>query len=285
MSGSDRTTAGAPSGDAAPPEDEARSGVAVPPGDRELIRRLRSSYARGAVDADVCDLLYRRHLGALLACARGWCRAPQDAEDLVSEAFVRTLQAVRSGAGPRDHWRPYLLAVVRHTAIEWRTGDGRTVLTPDVESWCGPGPSGQDPQQRLLSEEDRRLAARSFHSLPGRWKAVLWHTLVEDDCPHHMPALFGITPSAVTSLAFRAREGLREAYLCAQLGPAAAGDERCRPYAPLLGAAVRRRGAPRNGGLRRHLAGCRSCSRAYAELRDLNAALAAHASGPGPSPR
>ncbi|MFI5830006.1 RNA polymerase sigma factor [Streptomyces sp. NPDC051578] len=279
MSGSHRSTGGAPPDPGVPPGD------AASPSDRELIRRLRRSYAGGAMDADVCDLLYRRHRGALLACARGCSRAPQDAEDLVSEAFVRTLQAVRSGAGPREHWRPYLLAVVRHTAIEWRAGDGRTVLTPDVESWCRPGLSGEDPQQRLLHEEDRRLAARSFHSLPGRWKAVLWHTLVEDDCPHHVPALFGITPSAVTSLAFRAREGLREAYLCAHLGPAAAGDERCRPYAGLLGPAVRRRAAPRGAGLRRHLAGCRSCSRAYAELRALNAALAAHASGPGPSPR
>ncbi|MGW7099584.1 RNA polymerase sigma factor [Streptomyces sp. NPDC054883] len=273
MSGSHRTTAGAPPDGGAPPSE------------RELTRRLRRSYARGATDPYVCDLLYRRHRGALLACARGCCRAPQDAEDLVSEAFVRTLQAVRSGAGPRDHWRPYLLAVVRHTAIEWRAGDGRTVLTADVESWCRPGPAGEDPQQRLLSEEDRRLAARSFHTLPRRWKDVLWHTLVEDDCRHQVPALFGITPSAVTSLAFRAREGLREAYLCAHLGHGPAGDDRCRPYARMLGAAVRRRDAPRAGGLGRHLAGCRSCSRAYAELLDLNAAMAAHACGPGSAPR
>ncbi|THA56796.1 RNA polymerase sigma factor [Streptomyces sp. A1136] len=279
MSGSHRTTAGAP------PDHRAPSGDPVPPGDRELTRRLRRSYARGVLDADVCDLLYRRHRGALLACARGCCRAPQDAEDLVSEAFVRTFQAVRAGGGPRDEWRPYLLAVVRHTAIEWRTGDGLTVLTPDVESWCAPGPSGEDPQQRLLSDEERRLAARSFHALPARWKAVLWHTLVEDDCRHQVPSLFGITPSAVTSLAFRAREGLREAYLYAHLGPAATGDARCRPYAPMLGAAVRRRSLPRAGGLRRHLAGCGSCSRAYAELLDLDASMAAHASDPGPSPR
>ncbi|MEV6953778.1 sigma-70 family RNA polymerase sigma factor [Streptomyces sp. NPDC051183] len=251
-------------------------GYETPPGDRDLILRLRRSYASGAADPGVCDLLYRRHSAAALACARACCRAPQDAEDLVSEAFIRTLQAVRSGAGPREHWRPYLLAVVRHTAIEWRAGDGRTVLTPDVESWCRPAPSDGDPQRELLDSEDRRLVARSFHTLPERWKAVLWHTLVEDDCRHPVALLLGITPSAVTSLAFRAREGLREAYLNAHLDTAA--DDRCRHYSSVLGAAVRRRGAPRGRGLSRHLAACRSCSRAYAELLDLNAALRAGAS-------
>ncbi|WP_251050388.1 MULTISPECIES: RNA polymerase sigma factor [unclassified Streptomyces] len=263
MSGSHHTPAG--------PHREV--GPETAPSDRELIRQLRRSFASGAVDQAICDLLYRRHSGAALACARACCRAPQDAEDLVSEGFIRTLQAVRSGAGPREHWRPYLLAVVRHTAVEWRAGDGRTVLTPDVEPWCRPAPPEGDPQRELLDSEDRRLVARSFHALPERWKAVLWHTLVEDDCPHHVPMLLGITPSAVTSLAFRAREGLREAYLSAHVDTAA--DDRCRHYGTALGAAIRRRGAPRGAGLARHLAACRSCSEAYAELVDLNAALRA----------
>ncbi|MFI1154062.1 RNA polymerase sigma factor [Streptomyces sp. NPDC020817] len=246
------------------------------PSDGDLIRRLRAAYAAGDGDPAACERLYRRHRAAAFACARRCSRAPQDAEDLVSEAFIRTLQAIRSGAGPREVWRPYLLSVVRRTAVEWRECAGRTVLTPDVEAWCRPGPDGDDPQRRLLAGEDRRLVARSFQGLPERWRAVLWHTLVEDDCPHPVPLLLGITPSAVTSLAFRAREGLREAYLRAHLDTAA--DARCRHYGSLLGAVIRRRGTtPRGRGLARHLAACRSCSRAYAELLDLNAALRAGA--------
>ncbi|MFF3425705.1 RNA polymerase sigma factor [Streptomyces sp. NPDC002602] len=241
--------------------------------DRELIRRIRRSRARDALDTEAFELLYRRHRPAALACARACSRAPQDVEDLVSEAFLRTLQAVRSGSGPRDHWRPYLLTVVRHTAVEWRAGDERVILTPDVESWCRPASSGDDPQRRLVEGENRRLAARSFRTLPERWKAVLWHTLVEDDCPHQVPVLLGITQSAVTSLAFRAREGLREAYLGAHVDPA--DDARCRYFATLLGAAVRRRGISRR--LARHLSSCGSCSRAYLELTDLNTALRAGA--------
>ncbi|MFD7838245.1 RNA polymerase sigma factor [Streptomyces sp. NPDC059761] len=271
MSGSRHTTPPEPE-----PEPESGPDSGPEPPDGALIRRLRAAYAAGDGDPAVCEILYRRHSAAAFACARRCSRSPQDAEDLVSEAFIRTLQAVRSGAGPRDDWRPYLLSVVRRTAVEWRACAGRTVLTADVEAWCRPGPDGDDPQRRLLDSEDRRLVARSFQALPERWKAVLWHTLVEDDCPHPVPLLLGITPSAVTSLAFRAREGLREAYLRAHLDTAA--DDRCRHYGSLLGAVIRRRGTrPRGRGLARHLAACRSCSRAYAELLDLNAALRAGA--------
>ncbi|RSS74773.1 RNA polymerase sigma factor [Streptomyces sp. WAC06614] len=252
-------------------------------GDDELTRLLREAYAAGAANPAVCDVLYRRHRGAALAYARTCCRTPHDAEDLVSEAFLRTFQAVRAGAGPRGTWRAYLLAVVRHTAVEWRAGDRRHLLIPDFEG--RPAPAGGDPQGLWLADEDRRLVARSFHALPERWQAVLWHTLIEGGSPHQVSLLLGISPSAVTSLAFRAREGLREAYLRAHATTTAAAGAadaaRCRYYVSLLGAAVRR-GGGRPAGLVRHLALCRPCGRAYAELLDLNAALGAPPAGPRP---
>ncbi|MCX4695749.1 RNA polymerase sigma factor [Streptomyces sp. NBC_01408] len=249
----------------------------APPTDGELTRRLRTGYGAGAAAPEVCDVLYRRHRRAALAYARTCCRTPQDAEDLVSEAFLRTFHAVRSGAGPRGPWRAYLLAVVRHTAMEWRTGDGRTLLTPDLDSWCQQEPAGSDPQGQWLAGEDRRLITRSFDALPERWRAVLWHTLVEEDPPQRVAALLGISPSAVTSLAFRAREGLREAYLRAHVD--AAADGRCRQYSGMLGSAVRRGGAHRPRALARHLAGCGACARAYGELLDLSATMRRAAPG------
>lgn len=244
------------------------------PADRELTRRLRAAYRAGVVNPAVGDLLYRRHRAALLAYARTCCRTPQDAEDLVSEAFTRTFQAVRGGAGPDGSWRAYLLAVVRNTAIQWSACDRRTLPLPDFEGRpLAAGPGEEDPQGRFLASEDLRLAARSFRMLPERWQVVLWHTLVEGAAPHQVAAVLGITPSAVASLAFRAREGLREAYLRAHLD--AAADLRCRRFGPLLGAAARRGGVRRAPALARHLAGCPSCARAYGELLDLNTALGA----------
>ncbi|UUU38869.1 RNA polymerase sigma factor [Streptomyces sp. NBC_00162] len=264
----------APPAEPSPPAAPAASAAPYrpsAPSDGELTRRLRREYRSGTADAALCDLLYRRHRRAALAYARTCCRTPQDAEDLVSEAFARTLQAVRSGAGPRGPWRAYLLAVVRHTAMQWSDGDGRTLLTADFDTWCQQAAAGGDPQRRLLAGEDRRLLARSFRALPARWRAVLWHTLVEEDSPHEIAALLGITPSAVASLAFRAREGLREAYLLAHLDTVA--DGRCGHYSHMLGSAVRRSRTQQPRGLARHLAGCEDCARAYEELLDLNSTM------------
>ncbi|MEU1665394.1 sigma-70 family RNA polymerase sigma factor [Streptomyces sparsogenes] len=246
-------------------------GREAPPSDQELTRRLQEGYREGTPSPAAGEILYRRHHEAALAYARTCCRAPHDAEDLVSEAFIRTFQAVRSGGGPRGPWRPYLLTVIRHTAIERSVDERRLLLTADFESWRQQTTEA-DPQQRLLAEEERRLLARGFAALPERWRAVLWHTLVEDHSPHRVAALMGLSPSGLTSLSHRAREGLREAYLRAHVRVAAADDERCRHFSAMMGASVRR-GVVRGRGLARHLAECAFCSRAYAELLGLNAAM------------
>ncbi|WP_413116488.1 RNA polymerase sigma factor [Streptomyces sp. CY1] len=237
--------------------------------DQELTRQLVEGYRSGSSSPAAGDLLYRRHHAATLRYALTCCRDPHDAEDLASEAFFRTFQAVRAGGGPRGPWRPYLLTVVRHTATEWSAGERRVLLTADFESWRQHA-STADPQQHLVAREDRRLLIRSFRGLPERWQTVLWLTLVEEEPPHRVAVALGISPSGVTSLAFRAREGLRESYLRAHLE--SARDDRCRHYSGLIGASVRR-GGVRGRALARHLAGCAFCSHAYGELLGLSAAM------------
>ncbi|WP_338059243.1 RICIN domain-containing protein [Streptomyces oceani] len=82
--------------------------------------------------------------------------------------------------------------------------------------------------------------------------------------------MLGMSPSGVTSLAARAREGLREAYLTAHAESAGRG-EACR-YSGQLGAYVRRGGRV-NKPLRRHLTRCARCRTAVLELTDLNQRL------------
>ncbi|MGW2326057.1 RNA polymerase sigma factor [Streptomyces sp. NPDC001700] len=237
--------------------------------DQELTRRLRDEYASGATSPASGDVLYRRHHRATLSYARTCCRALHDAEDLASEAFIRTFQAVRAGGGPRGPWRPYLLTVVRHTALEWSDGDRQVLLTADFESWRQHAHTA-DPQWHLVAREDRQLLIRSFRRLPERWQTVLWHTLVEEEPPQRVASLLGISPSGVTSLAFRAREGLRESYLQSHLESAA--NDRCRHFSAMIGASVRR-GGVRGHALARHLAECAFCAHAYKELLGLNAAM------------
>ncbi|WP_436735665.1 sigma-70 family RNA polymerase sigma factor [Streptomyces sp. BBFR102] len=248
--------------------------------DEALAAALRETAEAGAVEE-----LYRRHAPAVLAYARLCCRDPHTAEDLASEAFTRTVQAVRGGQGPEQAWRPYLLAVVRHTAADWAARARRVELEPGFGEWlesqagpAGEGPAGalREPsgEERAIRAEEGGLIAAAFRSLPERWRAVLWHSVVEEEPAARVGRLLGLTPGGVASLASRAREGLREAYLAAHAEQGAA-DEECRRCGGRLAAAVRRSRPRKDTLLDRHLEHCARCRRAARELTDLNQRLRA----------
>ena len=251
------------------PGDESRS-------DAELIARLRG---RGA-DRDSTDAfatLYARHQQAAYALARQLARSPADVDDLVAGAFTRMLEVLRAGRGPTEAFRAYLLTSVRHLAYDRSRAERRLDLTGDLSDVHGIDPDGTvvpftDP---ALAGLERTLAARAFATLPERWQAVLWHLEVEGDSPADIAPLFGLTANAVSALGYRAREGLRQAYLQEHLASGSGRwDRRHRDTGEKLGAYTR-------GGLSRreahrveaHLAECGECRALADELRDVNAGM------------
>ncbi|WP_158674551.1 RNA polymerase sigma factor [Streptomyces hoynatensis] len=234
-------------------------------GDDALLARARSGE-----DAAFAEL-YRRHAAAVRSHARLCCRDPHTAEDLAAEVFARTLRALRAGAGPRDSARAYLLTTVRRLAAQWSTGRGAAEQpVADV----GERAEQCASEAQALSRADQSMAARAFHRLPDRWQEVLWHTAVEEEPLSEVAPLLGLSANAAAVLAFRAREGLREAYLQEHVNASLAGEANCREHAGLLGAYARkpsrRRGFQR---LRRHLDSCDRCRSAYVELLDLNSTM------------
>ncbi|MEV6683151.1 sigma-70 family RNA polymerase sigma factor [Streptomyces erythrochromogenes] len=234
--------------------------------DEELAPMLRTGTA-GAAMAE----LYARHNTAVLAYARTCCRDTHTAEDLTAEAFTRTMEAVRAGRGPTGPWRPYLLTVVRRTAIDWTATARRTDLTDDVTRLAGEAAHADDGQEHALRKEEDDLVVRSFRALPGRWQTVLWHTVVEKEGAEDIGRILGLSPSGVWSLAERAREGLREAYLGAHVHEPDASPE-CSHYRGQL-ATVVRRGRRRTRPLETHLSRCSRCRTAFTDLTHLNSRL------------
>jgi len=134
-----------------------------------------------------------------------------------------------------------------------------------------PGVPFADP---AVADLERTMVARAFASLPQRWQAVLWHTEIEGARPAEVATLLGLTANGVAALAYRAREGLRQAYL--QMHLSGEAREQCRPVAAKLGAHVRGGLAKRDAAMvAGHLDQCADCCRIYAELGDVNVALKA----------
>ncbi|MFE2878505.1 sigma-70 family RNA polymerase sigma factor [Streptomyces roseus] len=242
--------------------------------DAQLCALLRErDSASGADLSDVMGEVFARHHDAVLAYARTCCRDLATAGDLAAEAFARTYRAVAWGTGPEYVWRPYLLTCVRRVAAEWARRGARTQLSEDFDTWAADLAGDQDVEGAALSAEEGSLVLRAYRSLPERWQAVLWHAVVEDEPAAETARRLGISAGGVGSLAARAREGLREAYLRAHLDESA--SEECRHYGGLLAAALRRPGKRVTRDLGRHLRACDICGRAERDLRAVNNRLGA----------
>ncbi|MDT0341502.1 RNA polymerase sigma factor [Streptomyces litchfieldiae] len=243
------------------------AGAAVPPPDADLLTRVRAG------DDAAFGELYRRHARSVRQHARGNGLDSHTAEDVTEEAFVRTLEALRHGGGPRSSARGYLLVTVRRMAAGWFAGNREERAVSDL---AGAAASARETahhsaETRALVRADRSLLTTAFLSLPVRWREVLWRTAVEGQPLSRVGDELGLSPNATAVLAHRAREGLRQAYLQAHIGELPSEDEDCRRYAHKLGAFIRRTSTSR--GLRRHLDSCDRCRAAYLELVDVNATL------------
>lgn len=234
------------------------------PSDAELITLVRGG------DRSAFGALYARHVAAATTLARQFARSAAEADDLVSEAFARLLDALIAGKGPDSAFRAYLFTTVRHAAFDRTRKDSRLQFEGDI----GEHDQAVTVDDPVIAGLESDLVARAFGSLPERWQTVLWHTQVEGESPQQVGVLLGLTPNAVTSLAFRAREGLREAYLQAHLADTAA--ERCRATVGRLGAYVRGGLSKReNAQVEAHLAECDRCRALATELVEMNRSLRA----------
>jgi RNA polymerase sigma factor (sigma-70 family) len=235
------------------------------PSDAELIESVRN----GTVSA--YGSLYERHVGAAYNLARQLSRSQAESDDLVSEAFAKVLDTLRAGRGPDSAFRAYLLTALRHTAYDKTRRDRKLELSEDVTAIAG-ADTAVPFSDTAVAGLERSLAARAFARLPERWQAVLWHTEVEGQTPAEVAPILGLTPNGVSALAYRAREGLRQAYL--QVHLAESGNERCHATAERLGAWTRSGLSKRETAqVEAHLDECERCRALAAELADVNGGL------------
>jgi RNA polymerase sigma factor (sigma-70 family) len=233
------------------------------PSDGELISRVRGG------DVAAYGDLFSRHVDAAKRLARQLVRGP-DHEDLVAEAFAKVLSVLQNGGGPDVAFRAYLLTAVRRLHVD-RVRSGARLQTTDDLSPFDPGIPFQDT---AVSGFESGAAAKAFASLPERWQLVLWHLEVEGQKPAEIAPLLGMSANSVSALAYRAREGLRQAFLTMHLNDISETD--CRWVNEHLGAYVRNGLSKRDSGkVRTHLDECRRCTAMYLELTEVNSNLSA----------
>jgi RNA polymerase sigma factor (sigma-70 family) len=239
---------------------ELLSGVDAP-SDAELISRVRGG------DTAAYGDLFSRHVEAARRLGRQLVRGP-DVDDLVSEAFAKVLQVLQGGGGPDVAFRAYLLTSVRRLHVDRVRAAAKVQPSDDMTKYD----AGIPFQDTVVAGFESGAAAKAFASLPERWQLVLWHLEVEGQKPGDIAPLLGMSANSVSALAYRAREGLRQAFLTMHL--ADTPTEQCRWVNGHLGAYVRQGLSKRDTGkVEEHLEECRRCTAVYLELTEVNSNL------------
>jgi RNA polymerase sigma factor (sigma-70 family) len=240
--------------------DQENTGVVI--SDEELILQARAG-DRGAFAE-----LWLRHARSGLRVARQFTSSV-DADDLVAEAYTRIYQKVLSGGGPDGGFRPYLYTTIRNLASRWGQSN-KDVQVDDLAEFEDPAFSDDS----VLVALDRTLTVRAFRTLPERWQSVLWYTEVEGMDPHEVAPILGMSANGVAALAYRAREGLRKAWLQAHISDATAQGD-CRWAITRLGDYARRGLTDRERTrVELHLRGCAKCSIIAEEVDEVGSRLA-----------
>lgn len=230
--------------------------------DADLVLRSRSG------DGAAFGELWSRHYRSGIVVARS-VTTSIDADDLVQEAYARIFQAIRRGGGPTGAFRAYLFASIRNTAAAWGRARSEQAID-ELESVEDPGSTDEATTAAL----DRSLTHTAFRSLPTRWQEVLWYTEIEQLKPAEVAPLLGMKPVAVAQLAFRAREGLREAWIQAHLRAVADGSD-CAWTIERLGAHTRGNlTARQRERLDSHLDDCARCVIVAGEAKEVGSRLA-----------
>ncbi|MBV9848798.1 MAG: hypothetical protein JO250_03835 [Armatimonadetes bacterium] len=161
-------------------------------------------------DAGALETLFRRHVAGTYAFARRFVAAREDAEEAVSETWLRAGRALRAGSfRGESRFKTWLLGIARRVCLEHL----RQPRLPTLSLTGLREASGGDwvlfaPAPGPASELDEALA-----SLSDDHRLVLTLCDLQGLTDAEAAKILGRTPSATKSLRARARRALRDALL------------------------------------------------------------------------
>ena len=174
----------------------------APPAATDVALLQRSA----AGDRDAFDQFITRHQASVFRFARALVDRPEDAEDVMQQAF---LSAWRSAAGFRGDAsaRTWVLTIARHAAHHLRGHLAREPHgdTPLDELGVQAGWGGPDPEGLAMAAESRERLMAAFGGLSAAEQQLLTLRDLEGLSGEDTAALLGVSVAAMKSRLHRAR--------------------------------------------------------------------------------
>jgi RNA polymerase sigma-70 factor (ECF subfamily) len=153
--------------------------------------------------------LYKAHAPAVYRVARERVAVAEAATDVVQETFARALASLDKLREP-DRFRPWVLSIARHAAIDDRRSRSR--LTPLGDEGAGALPSDdRGPEEMAELAELAELLDVCVADLSPRDATAVYLVTHVGFSPAEVGAALGISSGAAKVVVHRARRRLRDA--------------------------------------------------------------------------
>jgi RNA polymerase sigma factor (sigma-70 family) len=151
------------------------------------------------------ESLFLPHLDAAYNLARLLTRNEHDAEDVVQEAYLRSLRAFASFRGGAS--RPWFLTIVRNTSFTWlRDNRSRADRAEYHEELHVSG--GATPEAESLGNERARAVERCVRELPADFREAIVLREMEELSYQEIAEITGVPRGTVMSRLSRGRARL-----------------------------------------------------------------------------
>jgi RNA polymerase sigma-70 factor (ECF subfamily) len=149
------------------------------------------------------------HLDAAYNLARWLVRQPQDAEDIVQEAYLRAFKFFGGYQG--GDARAWVLKIVRNTGYSFLEKNRPAELAEEFDEEVHKAVVEQPgAEAALLQSADRRMLREALHELPVNFREVIVLRELEGMSYKEIAEVKGVPIGTVMSSLARARTQLRE---------------------------------------------------------------------------
>jgi RNA polymerase sigma-70 factor, ECF subfamily len=170
------------------------------PGDRELLLRVQDG------DSAAFDVLVRRYLGRARLVAGRLMQDPDDADDLVQDAFLRALDRIGT-FDPGRAFGPWFTRLLVNLGLDQRRKQKVRRTEPhDPETLAG----GVSPEQEMERAELRASLGNALEALPDRQRLIVTLFEIDGHSTEEVANMLQVSQVTIRWHLHQARRTLRE---------------------------------------------------------------------------